>query len=497
MGEGNRDAREPLPPFAAAQVLAVAAVLAGVLTALSARYGPHRDELYFLAAAGHPAWGYVDQPPLTPMIAKATTALFGRSVPGLRVAATLACAAAVVAIAAIARELGGGRRAQVLAAVLTAASGYVLGIGHMVSTATFDMLAWIVLSLLALRLLRTGDGRWWLPIGVTAGIAMQNKYLVVLLAAALAAAVALTGPRRTLRGPWPLAGVAAALLIALPNLWWQAAHGWPQLTVAGGISADDGAENRLMLVPLQIVYLSPLFVPVWVAGALRLRRDPALRWARALPPAYLLLCGLVLATGGKPYYALPLLIVLMAAGCAPLARWLRGGARWAAGAAALLVAAAMSALVALPLLPVSALAVPNAVDPEQGEQVGWPALARAAAAGWARIPAERRGRAVIFTENYGEAGAIAFYGPRLGLPAPYSGHMAFADWGPPPDDRDGPVLIITQRGDRGHERFFSSCRRVAETRTGVDNEEDRGPVLLCEGPHRPWSALWPELRHYY
>ena len=487
------------PPdrFAYGPVGAVTAGLVVVLGALSARYGFHRDELYFLVAGAHPAWGYADQPPLTPLIARAATALFGATPAGLRVVAALACAATVRVTALIARELNGGRRAQLLAALAAAVSGFVLAVGHMVSTATFDLLAWLVVAWLALRLLRTGEGRWWLPLGLVVGLAALNKYLIVLLAVALAGAVLLTGPREVLRGRWPIAGVAVALVIAAPNLWWQARHGWPQLTVAGGISADDGAENRALFVPLQIVYLSPLLVPVWVAGIRGLWRDPALRWARAVVPAYVLLCVLVIASGGKPYYALPLLLVLTAAGCVPLARWTRGRVRTAVVVAGGVVAAVTSALVSLPVLPVGALSAVNAMNPEQGEQVGWPALVSTVAAQWSAIPAAERAHAVIFTENYGEHGAIARFGPRHGLPAPYSGHMSDADWGPPPDSATGPVVVVYQDGDRSIGRFFSGCRTGARVATGTDGEENGAHVDVCTGPARPWSALWPDLRHYY
>ncbi|HEY0539938.1 MAG TPA: glycosyltransferase family 39 protein [Actinoallomurus sp.] len=485
--------------FAGRPVAFVAIGLVVLLGALSPRYGFHRDELYFLLAAGHPAWGYVDQPPLTPLLAKGATALFGDSPAGLRVLATLACGVTVLMVALIARELDGGRRAQALAALSAAVSGFVLAVGHMVSTATFDLLGWLVIAWLALRLLRTGDGRWWLALGAAVGLAAENKYLVGLLVLALLAAVLVVGPRGVLRGRWLIAGVVVALVLAAPNLWWQATHGWPQLTVAGGISSDDGAENRVLFVPMQIAFLSPLLVPVWIAGFLRLWRDPALRWARAVAPAYLFLCVLVPASGGKPYYALPLLLVLTAAGCEPLARWTRGRWRAATVIAAGVVAAVSSALIALPVLPADSLSVVNAINAEQGEQIGWPELTSAVAAQWSAIPPAQRSRAVIFTENYGEAGAIARYGPRHALPRPYSGHMSNADWGPPPDAANGPVLVIRQSGDATIGRFFTGCREAGRVNTGrdIDNQEQGAHLTLCSGTTRPWSALWPDLRHYY
>jgi 4-amino-4-deoxy-L-arabinose transferase-like glycosyltransferase len=330
-----------------------------------------------------------------------------------------------------------------------------------------------------------------------AGLATLNKYLIVMLAVALLLAVLAVGPRGVLRGPWPVAGVVVAAVVAAPNLWWQAAHGWPQLTVAGGISADDGAENRALFVPLQIVYLSPFLVPVWIAGIRRLWRDPELRRARAMVVAYPLLCVIVVASGGKPYYALPLLLVLTAAGCEPLARWTRGRPRTAVVAVAGVLAAVTSGLVSLPLLPASALAPVNALNAEQGEQVGWQALTSAVAAQWSAIPPAERARAVVFAENYGEHGAIARYGPRHGLPAPYSGHMSDADWGPPPDSATGPVVLVYQDGAQGIDRFFTGCRTGSRVDTGTDNQERGAHVDLCSGTTGPWSAIWPRLRHYY
>lgn len=501
-GPSRAAEEDALASFAAAPVALVAAVLAGVLTALSGRYGFHRDELYFLTAGHHLAWGYVDQPPLTPFLARVTTTAFGETPAGLRVAATLTSVATVVVVALVARELGAGRGGQAVASCCAAVSGFVLVLGHMVATATFDLLAWVTIGWLVLRLLRTGDGRWWVPVGAAVGVSILNKYLVVLLLVALLVALLASGPRRVLRSGWLAVGVVVGLVVAGPTLWWQATHDWPQLTVAGGISSDDGAENRVMFVPLQVLQLSPFLVPVWVAGFVRLWRDPALRCARSVAWAYPVLAAVVVLVGGKPYYALPLLIVVMAAGSETIAAWARRGRRALRRSllgTGLAATAATSALVTLPVLPPEALSVVNAINKEQGEQVGWPALVAAAAQGWAEIPAAERPRAVIFTQNYGQAGAIDHYGADHGLPKAYSGHMSYADWGPPPDSADGPVLVVRQEDDAGVERFFTDCRQVArvDNGVGVDNEEQGSAIVLCSGTAQPWSTLWPRLRHFY
>jgi len=492
-------ARDTLPRFATGPVGAVVGVLAVLLTALSGRYGYHRDELYFLVAGRHLDWGYVDQPPLTPLLARVSTAIFGESPAGLRVVATLLGVGVVVVCALIARELGGGRGTQVVAALLAAASGFTLGASHMVSTATTDLLVWLVVIWLLLRLLRTGDGRWFVPMGAAIGVGLLNKYLVVLLVVSLLAAVLLVGPRQVLRSWWLLAGAAVGLAVAAPNLVWQAAHGWPQLTVASGISAEDGLDNRLQFVPLQLLQVSPLFVPVWVAGLVRLWRDPSVRWARSVGAAYLVACGISLLVGGKSYYAMPLLIALLVVGVEPVLGWVRP-VRWRRWAAAGVVAVAVlvNAVVTLPVLPAAQLSVVNAMYKEQGEQVAWPEFVAAVADQWEQIPAGERGHAVIYTQNYGEAGAIDRYRDRYDLPRPYSGHMSYADWGRPPDSADGPVLLVRFPYNQGIREHFTGCREVARFHNpyGLDNDEQGVLIERCR-TSEPWSTLWPQLRHYY
>ncbi|MFI0773880.1 hypothetical protein [Streptomyces sp. NPDC021212] len=192
---------------------------------------------------------------------------------------------------------------------------------------------------------------------------------------------------------------------------------------------------------------------------------PRAALARAMALAYPLLCALVLLTGGKPYYALPLLLVLLAAGCEPVTRWTARTARTALAAVAVAVSAAMSAVVTLPVLPPGALSVVNAVNQEQGEQIGWPALVDAAATGWSRVPADRRARAVILTENYGEAGALARYGPRaVGCPPvlrPYELR------------RLGPAARLRRRGRAVHGNGPTLAGTVARA----------APLLLTRGRH--------------
>lgn len=495
-----------LPRLAIRPLAILLAVQAACLTALSGRYGFNRDELYFIAAGNHLAPGYIDQPPITPLLAKVSVDLFGDTPVGLRVVSTVMAMLTVGLVALIAREFGSARGAQLFAAGAAALSGFVLVVSHLVSTSSFDLLMWLLISWLLLRLLRTGDGRWWLAIGLAVGLALENKWLVIGLLAAVAIGLIVVGPRNVVRTWWLAVGIAGAVLILLPNLIWQIQHHFPQLTVASQISATDGATNRITFVPLQLVYLSPVLVPTWFAGIRRIWRGvdhsgAELRWARSLVLAYPVLCVALLIVGGKPYYPVPLLLVFLAAGAEPsmaAVRWFGSGERTlgkVASWAGVVVAVLISAAISLPVLPQRDLNPILAIEPDQGEQVAWPSFVNAVAGAWQQIPAAQRGTAVILTDNYGEAGAIQQYGYLDGLSTPYSGHMSYSAWGPPADSMTGPVLLV----GKFTPPQFTDCRLMSRyyNEYGVHDDEWGVPIRLCGSKTGAWSSLWPQLIRFY
>ena len=410
-------------------VLAIAGLMVALLVAVSSAYGFHGDEMYFVVAGQHPAFGYVDQPPLTPLLSAASVALLGVSPTAVRILPAFEMGLIVVLVALIARDLGGSRRAQVLAAITAALSGY-LGAGHLDTTTDPDLLAWAIVLWLLVRLLDGGDRRLWLVLGVTTGIGLENKDTLLFLGAGLVVGLALARRWDVVRSPWAWAALGIAVLLWLPNLAWQAANGWPQISMARAI-AGYAADNRAQVVPLLWLFTGPLLFPVSAAGLLWVLLARAAAPWRAIGFAALVALGIVLVSGGKAYYAIGSAPVFMAAGAIVVDHWLaRGHIRIKATsfAVAAALSAAAIALLTLPVLPVATYAtsgLPAAV-PDVANQVGWPQYVATVEGVVAALPAPERARAVIVTNDYSEASPLVLLGS--GLPPVYSGHNAYWDW---------------------------------------------------------------------
>ncbi|SFC14149.1 Dolichyl-phosphate-mannose-protein mannosyltransferase [Nocardioides terrae] len=483
-------------------VLAVAVVQAVALLLLAPHYGPHRDELYFTSAGHRLAWGYPDQPALTALLARAADLVAPHSVLALRVPSVLASVGVTLLTSWFARALGGTRSAQIVAAVVCAASVIVLALGHLLSTATFDMLTWTAVLALVTAALRAGTGpsdvhraRWlWLGAGLVAGVGLNNKHAVAFLLVSLLVALAVCGASRpALRTPWPWLAAALAALLWLPNLVWQAQHDWPVFALAADIREEyGGLGERVAYVGETLIMFSPLIAVVWITGLVALLRRPHWRLLRPLPVTFLILAGWFLVAGGKGYYLAGAIPPLLAAGCVVVAeRWAR--LRLVVASAVLALSAAVAWPIFLPVLPVHTWAGTFYADAgeDQRETVGWPAYTdeiRAVVAGL--TPAQRR-TAVVFTQNYGEAGAAEWYD--VGLPV-FSGHNGWRNWGPPPAGA-GPVVVV---GDLDAERFFTGCREVArlDNHHDLDAEEQGAPVRVCDDPDGSWAEQWPRLSHY-
>jgi len=507
------------PPSPPSQVsgpvlLALLAVL-GVLSGLSIeRYGIFRDELYYLACTDRPAWGYVDLPPLSIAVLRGWRAVFGDGVVAIRIPVVLCSAAWLALVLKLTAELGGRAGAQAIAGTGALFAPLLLGTRRFYSMNALDHLLWAAALLLLVRSLRRERLAEWIGLGVVVGLGLLNKYSMGFLAAAVAVGVVLTSHRRVLatKGPWIAAAIALALFA--PHLAWEQAHDWPSLEfMRNAAERKNAAVSPSAFVGRQLLELGPLNALVWVAGLGWLLAGGARM--RVLAIAYLLLLVFFATRNAKPYYLGASYPVLFAAGGVFWERRLRGprGRRWGTPALVGALAASGLALVpfALPVLPVERFVAYQAalgLEPHAEERnelgalpqgyadmFGWRELADLVDRAWGRLSDEERARCVIYLRNYGEAGAVDYFGRERGWSPALCAHNSYWTWGP--GDLPGDVAIIVgnsrdlaeARADL--EGLFDAVELVGmlEHPYAMPFENGRH-VFLCRGFHTSFQAIW-------
>ena len=457
--------------FAAGPVLAVVALKCALELAVAGRYGWHRDELYYAVAGLHLQGGYVEFPPVTALLAALARELFGWSLVAFHAITILAAAGTVVVGALVARELGASRRGQTLAAVVIGFSPGMLATNLLFQPVALDQLTTMVVLWLALRL-ALGRGSWPL-LGVAAGIGLETKYTIAVVLVLLLATFLVW--RRDVLRSWgfPLAAAIAATLV-VPNLVWEAGHGWASVHWFLDAPPSASDETRPQFV-IDIVLLAAVAFPVAVAGVLSLIRDRALRplgWTVVgTAVAYLVL-------GGKSYYALPVVLFALAAGAIPLERWATRRRLRVAGAVFVTTGLLVLPL-ALPVLPLDTavrLGVVKARSDYQSE-VGWPAYVHL-------VERHAAGADVIVADNYGEAGALELFG--RGLPPVASADVTMRYWRPHVAGRSAVVVGYSRRAAG----FCTRYRVVARISTADDSDEGGQPIARCT-LRGPLADLWP------
>ena len=467
-------------------------------------YGIHRDELATLEDARHLAWGYPAYPPVTPFFGRLSLELFGTSIRGFRLFANVAQAITVVLAGLMARQLGGRRGAQLVAAA--AALPFCLGGGQLMMYVAFDCLAWVSAAYFIVRLLKSGDPRWWIAIGASIGFGMQSKWTMGFFVLAIVAGVLFTDARRFLRSQWLWIGVALSILIWLPNLLWQAQHHFISLDFLSHIHARDIRQGRTQdFLPAQF-QLMGFATPLALAGLYYyfFARDG--KRFRMLGWMYVVTLLLFVLAKGRSYYMGPAYPMLYAAGTVWGEGWLatlqRGRAMtiravvWAGLAIGVICTIAFW----MPTAPVNSRwwAISNSVQGDFREEVGWPELVREVAKIRDSLTLEERAHLGIIGTNYGEAGAVNFYGPQYGLPRAISGVNSFWQRGygdPPPQ-----TVIVIGLSRKYMDESFESCRLAGHTwnQYRIKNEEtvDHPDIYVCGPPKAGWPKFWDDFRYY-
>lgn len=490
-------------PRRIAGIFALAVLAAHLLT--GHRYGYFRDELYFLACGEHLDWGYVDHAPLVAVYAWVGRNVFGESVLGIRVLPALAAALKVLLTGALTLQFGGGAFAVMLACLAVVIAPGYLAIDKLMTMNAFEPLYWMGAVSAALAAMRRNP-RWWLAAGAALGLGLENKHATAFFGIALLLGLLLGRQSRVLREKWLWAGVAVAALIALPNVWWQMRHGWPTLEMLANVknSGKNVVLNPAAFLAQQILLLSPLSVLVWGGGLWHLLRDRSSQW---MAWTYLCLLALMIALEGKHYYLLPAYPMLLAAGGV---FWSRFPSLWVRAGLPAAIAITTLPLVpfVIPVLPVETLlwyqdairfqppktevAHTGRLQQDYGDMFGWPEMVDAVARVYHGLPEEERRKAAIFAGNYGEAGAIDFFGPRLGLPKAISGHQNYFLWGP--RDYNGDVLIVLQLRKASVEPLFESVEVGPRVGHLLAMAEENFDILICRGLKVPVAELWPKVK---
>lgn len=488
-----------------------------VHAALSNRYGYFRDELYFLDCGRNLDWGYVDHAPLIGLLARLAL-LLGGSLPVLRMLSALAGSGTVLLAGLLAWRLGGGRFAQGLACLAVLVAPIRLGIDGLFTMNSFEPLFWMGAAYALLRIVQTGDSRLWLAFGALLGAGLMNKHSAVFFGVAVLLGLLLTPLRSELRSRWPWLGAALALAIVLPNIVWQARHGFPTLEDLRNV-AESGKNVVLgpaAFVGQQVLLQHPLLLPLWAAGLVWLFRARGGRY-RVFAWCFAVFFVLMFLLKAKNYYLAPFYPLLFAAGGvaaedglarighAGLRRWLPSAAVWLVGLGGAVTAPLALALLApedylayerwLGLTPPKTEVAHRGPLPQGfGDQFGWPELVAEVARIYHALPESERAKAAILTGNYGEAGAIDLFGPRLGLPTAISGHQTYWFWGP--RGATGEVTIVLQYRRETLERNCASVERAGEHFHPWGMAEENGPIHVCRGLKTPMPELWPRLKHW-
>ena len=501
----------PWPRLALGLVFGFAAVnlFAHFLAVAVTPYGIHRDEFLYLSMGEHLQLWRMDFPPAIALLAQAARGLFGDTLFAIRFFPAVAGTCILVLAGVIARELGGGRLAQGLAMLGILFGSVFLRPSVLFHPVVFDQLCWTLGFLALIKIAQGSQGRWWLALGVAGGLGLLTKFSIGFFALAGLAALLLTQQRRALATPWPYLAVMVALLVGSPSVIGQVRLDFPVVFHMRDLQGQQ--LQRITVAEFLLGQVLMLGPPVLLAGAglvyLLVNRLMSPYRVIGLTCAFSFLTLLVLH--GKPYYAGPIYPTLIAAGAGALA-WRPGRLGRAAVLVVIVLVVVWGALVlpfGLPVVPpapmaryAAALGIRAATTTNRGtalplpqdyaDMLGWEDQVCAVAQAYQSLPAGQRARAVLLASNYGQAGALEFFGPRHGLPRrvllPHSALL----WRPPTGGSfDVAVTVGIPPEDIG--RYFRTVRLVSRSdHPWMVDEERHVPICIAETPYRDVQEAW-------
>jgi len=480
------------------------------------RYGYFRDEFDYMACGDHLAWGYVDQPPLIPFLIRICRFVLGDSLRSIRIIPAVASSAAVVLTAMIARELGGRSFALLLAALTVAIAPFYLSNGSLLTTNCLEPLFWMGCAYFAIIAIKRNEPRYWLLFGLVAGMGMEEKYSIAVFGFALVVGLLLTEQRRVFASKWIWLGGAIAFLVFLPNILWNVQNHWPFVELMHNIKADgrDVQLSAAAYFAQQILIMHPLFAPIWITGVFAFLFSSRLKPYRTFGWSYLVAFTVFVVLKGKNYYLAPIYPVFLAAGAIMIENLIeRSRQMWMKPVivVVLLAGGAWLAPLIVPILPVEQFIsymrklpfeVPRsehshmrAVLPQYyADQFGWEEMVANVNQAYKRLTPEERPGCGIFAQDYGQAGAIDFFGRRYGLPPALSGHQSYFLWGP--RGYSGNCLIVLDDRKEVLEELFEHVEYVGSSDNSYALERNI-PVFICRGAKfGSLAQIWPQFKKW-
>src|SRR5215471_16552776 len=495
-------------------VFSAVALLVHILT--NGRYGYFRDELYYIACGRHLAFGYVDQPPLSILLLRLSQLLLGDSLFAIRLLPAVAGAAIVALTGVIARELGGRAWAIALACSGSLCALFNLAVGNFFSMNAFEPLFWMVAVYLLVRIINDGSPTLWLWFGVVLGLGLENKHSTAFFGAGILVGLLLTPERRHFAQKWIWFGALIAFVLALPNVLWEARYHWPTYELLSNIahSNKNVALSPIQFIVQQAVFLNPGTLPLWLGGLFWLFGSRDGRHYRIIGIIYLVTLAEFIVLHGKSYYLAPAYPMLFAAGGVAVERIFATRLIWLKPAllTLVLVTGALFAPTVVPILPPDRLvAYMRSIHMELprtetshtaalpqifADQFGWEQMVGSVASAYHHLQPGDKKRAAIFCQNYGDAGAIDFFGPKLGLPPAISGHQNYFFWGP--RDWNGEVILVLDTNDEDERELFSSVEDLGQMVSSpwAMPLERRRHIYLCRDLKKSVRELWPRVKKW-
>ncbi len=480
-----------------ATVLLYGGAAAAVFTlhlAINGNLGFHTDELYYLDCGRHPALGYVDFPPIVPLLARLETGLLGVTPWALRILPGLLSGLLVALFGAYVRRLGGSLWVQAIALIAGIAAPYIVGSGDVYQTVIFDIATGMVAMYWFLCLVLDRKPKYWIYLGITLGIGLEVKYTILGIIAGILVAVLLTPslrPELRTRYPWIAAGIA--LLIWAPNLAWQVVNGFP--TVAY-VANHQGSGGGIGVYLLEFGLYVALLLPVWIAGLISIFRSRPLRPIGIASVVPLVLFLFV----GKSYYAAATIPVVMAQGLMALSRLERPRLRTTLNVtvvvASVLTFAALAQLT-LPITPASQLHATGLDTKSEvfADSVGWDDIASQVTQIYRNLPASQRTKTVIISAYYGVPGALQIYGDPRTLPDVISPQLSDYYWLPPDLTATSALMVDYTPSDVAWMCVSPELIAHLTVPYQVVGLEQGAPVTFCQ-LKAPIATIWGRLRNF-